>query len=85
MNSIIQEILDQGMDVQIGKHSGVTGYYAVVVDPRANICPECESPYPNSWSESGHGLTPLAALKNAIRVFDGENPPLDRAAFEGTP
>ena len=86
MDELLTQVMESGLDVNMGPHSGIPGFYATVYSPTSpDRCPECENAVPLCWIDSGHGLTLKAALQNAIAVHNGEIPSLPRANFANLP
>jgi hypothetical protein len=82
MDELLQAIMESNLDVHMGKHSGIPGFFATVYSPTGGEeCVECGTRVPMCWTDSGHGLTLKAALRNAIDMHNGYFEALPRNNF----
>jgi hypothetical protein len=68
---LIRDMMKSGYTLEIGPHSGGTGYYAQFVkDDECELCDECESPMrPAFWGMLPmqiHRARPLSRLRNQL-------------------
>jgi hypothetical protein len=77
----ISRLLKEGYSVDIGEHRMSKGFYVTVYPSDDELCTECESCCPQSWTESGHGWTILEALVAAEAVTKGLASPLNVGVF----
>jgi hypothetical protein len=71
---LIRDMMKSGYTLEIGPHSGGTGYYAQFVkDDECELCDECESPMrPAFWEDVAHADTPREAVIKAAESAIGQ-------------